>query len=193
MLSKLDRLLESIHPSRTIEELNRRADDALNSFSAESPQIEGWDRFRHCLIRFLTHVESRLLRLARPSPMGLDFDWGRCCQILMRAYGPNGEKTAFEMARTGNEGGLLAVLRKMAETMAEQFAQNEIEAKVITYWNYRSVEEKLAAADEYLAKYGHLLPSELTEGSAGRIRANLPKVLQKHPDLMRKLGKVGRT
>jgi hypothetical protein len=193
MLSKLDRLLESIHPSRTIEELNRRADDALNSFSVEAPQIEGWDRFRHCLIRFLHHAESRLLRLARPCPMGLDCAWGRCCHILMRAYGPNGEKTAFEMARTGNEGGLLVVLRKMAETMAEQFAQNEIEAKVGTYWNYRSVEEKLAAADEYLAKYGHLLPSELTEGSAGRIRANLPKVLQEHPDLMRRLGKVGRT
>ena len=193
MLSKLDRLLESIHPSRTIEELNRRADDALNSFSAEAPQIESWDRFRHCLIRFLHHAESRLLRLSSPCPMGLDFDWGRCCQILMRAYGPNGEKTAFEMARTGNEGGLLAVLRKMAETMAEQFAQNEIEAKVLTYWNYRSIDERLAAADEYLAKYGHLLPSELTEGSAGRIRANLPKVLQEHPALMRRLGKIGRT
>ena len=192
MLSKLDRLLESIHPSRTIEELNRRADDALNSFSAEAPQIESWDRFRHCLIRFLHHAESRLLRLARPCPMGLDFDWGRCCQILMRAYGPNGEKTAFEMARTGNEGGLYAVLRKMGQSMAEHFVQNEIEAKISTYWNYLSVEGKLAAADEYIAKYGHLLPSELTEGFAVRIKANFPKVLQEHPAILRRLGAIGR-
>ncbi|MCX5674670.1 MAG: hypothetical protein NTX87_06645 [Planctomycetota bacterium] len=193
MPTKLDRLLESIHPTKTTEELSRRADDALNSFSVEATQIEVWDRFRHCLIRFLHHAETRLLRLSAPCHMGVEFAWGRCCQILMRAYGPNGEKTAFEMARTGNEGGLYAVLKKMAQTMADQFAQNEIEAKIGTYWNYLSINEKLAAGDEYLAKYGHLLPSELTEGSAARIRANLPKVLQEHSNLLRRLGGIGRT
>jgi len=55
-----------------------------------------------------------------------------------------------------------------------------------------SVEEQLAASTEYLQKYGHLLPSELTEGSAARIRANLPKVLEEHPHLIQRLRQVGR-
>jgi hypothetical protein len=192
MPSKLDRLLESLDPARTIEEVNRRADDALNSFMPEAALIENWDRFRHCLIQLLHHAEGRLLRLGRSFPVGLDYDWGRCCLILVRAYGSNGEKTAFEMARTGNEGGLYAVLRKMVQTMAEQFAENEIAAKVSTYWNFLSVDGRLAAADEYLEKYGHLLPSELTERSAARIREHMPKVLDEHPRLMRRLRQVGR-
>ena len=125
--------------------------------------------------------------------MGVDFDWGRCTQILMRAYGSNGEKAAFEMARTGNDGGLYAVLKKMANSMAEQYIENEVSAKVSFYWNGLTVDEMLKAADEYLSKYGHLLPSELTEGSAGRIRANMPKVLQEHPRLLQRLGRIGRS
>lgn len=193
MGSKLDRVLDYLDPRRTLDEVERRTDDALNSFVPAASQITRWDEFRACLIRFLHHVESRALRLSQPCAMGVDFDWGRCVQFLMRAYGANGEKTAFEMARTGNEGGLYGVLKKMAQAVGEHYAENEVSAKVLFYWNGLSIPEKLAAADEYLGKYGHLLPSELTEGSAARVRANLPKVLEEHPRLLRRLRGIGRT
>lgn len=191
-MTKLDRLLESIHPARTTEELSRRADDALNSFTPEAAQIEQWDQFRHCLIRFMDHAQNRFLRLPRSCPTDVDFAWGRCCQILMRAYGVDGDKAAFEIGRTGNEGGIGSVLRKMAHIMAEEYAKNEIESKISTYWNGLSVDEQLAAGNEYPAKYGHLLPSELTEASAARIRANLPRVCLEHARLVQRLKRVGR-
>ena len=192
MNSKLDRVLDSIDPRRTLGEVGRRADEAINSFGPAPSQITAWDPFRACLIRFMHHVEGRVLRLREPCAMGTDFDWGRCMQALTRAYGPNGEKTAFEMARTGNEGGLYGVLRRTAEAIGEQYAENEVSARVYHFWNGLSAEDKLAAADEYLGKYGHLLPSELTEGSAARMRANLPKVLEEHPRLLKRLRGVGR-
>jgi len=193
MSTKLDRVLESIDPRRTLDEVARRVDEAINTFCPPGGQITRWDEFRACLIQFLHHVESRVLRLSQPWSMGTDSDWGRCVQFLMRAYGANGEKTAFEMARTGNEGGLYGVLKKMAQTIGEHYAENEVSAKVLFYWNGLSIPEKLAAADEYLGKYGHLLPSELTEGSAARVRVNLPKVLEEHPRMLRGLRGVGRS
>jgi len=192
MPSKLEQLLNSIHPAKTSEQLNMRADEALNTFEFDSALITDWNQFRLCLTRFLNHGEQKMLLLRRQCSGGTNFDWGRCCQILMRVYGPNGEKTAFEIARTGNEGGLYAVVRKIALSMAERFIDNEINAKVNTYWNNLSVEEKLNASQEYLDKFGHLLPSELTEGSAARIRAGLPKVLREHHRLIERLGRVGR-
>ena len=192
MATKLQRLLESLDPDRVLEETDRRADEAINTFALPSATIEKWDAFRGCLIDFLRHVETYILRLREPCPMGVDFDWGRCCQVLMRIYGPNGEKAAFEMARTGNEGGLHAVLRKVARQVAQQSADKEITAKTSFYWERLSVPEKLAASEEYLATYGHLLPSELTEGSAARIRANMPKVLKEHPRMIQRLRRVGR-
>lgn len=192
MQTKLDRLLESIDPERTLEENDRRVDEALNGFQSPAAVITNWDRFRDCLIRFLCHVESTVLKIPPPKQVDIDFEWGRCFRILQKDYGPNGEKAAFETARTGNEGGLYRVLKTFARRMAYEYSENEINAKVLFYWKTLSVEEQLEAPSEYLRKYGHLLPPELTEGSAARVKVEFPEVLKKHPQLVRRLRKVGR-
>lgn len=192
MATTLDELLNSIHPSRTLDQVDVRADEAVNLFSMAAATIADWDEFRRCLSRFLAHVENRVLRLASYPAISHDFSWSRCTSLLMKAYGPSGEKAAFEMSRTGVQGGLHAVLRNMALHVAAEYAGNEITARVHTYWNSLSAEEKWAATTEYLAAYGHLLPTDLTEASAARLRANFPRVLEEHPHLLRRLGRVGR-
>ena len=76
--------------------------------------------------------------------------------------------------------------------IADELSKNEITARVNAFWRSHSPEELLEASREYLARYGHLLPSELTEGSAARIVANFPKVLENHPKLVQQLRRVGR-
>ena len=101
--------------------------------------------------------------------------------------------TAFEMARAGTERGLAGVLRRVAVTRAEQYAQDEITARVSRFWEDLSATAKLEAADEYLREYGHLLPSELTEKDAARVKMNFPKVLAEHPRMMQRLSRIGRS
>lgn len=187
MQTELDRLIHSIRPERTIEEVFNRANEAINTFHLEAAQISEWDDFRHCMAEFLRHVEACSLRLNGPVEASSDFYWGRCAHVLLKVYGSSGEKAAFEMARTGNDGGLNAVLRAVAMHMAEEYAQKEISAKVGIYWQSLSVEQKFNVSSEYITKYGRFLPSELTEGSAARIRANFPKVLEKHPRLIQRI------
>jgi len=191
MRTKLDELLELIRPQRVVEETFNRANEAINTFLIRVAQIRDWDQFCLCMVSFLRHVDGRTLRLR--GPVGTDeFLWQRCVRILQRIYGGSGEKTAFEMARTGNEGGLRKVLTAVAMHLAEDYSRSEIAGRVSAYWESLSVAEQMDATSEYLAKYGHLLPSELTEGSAARIRANFPKVLEEHPRMVQRLGRVGR-
>jgi len=195
MASQLDELLASIAPQRTLTETAARADEAINSFRCDRAQLTDWDEFRRLLARFMLHVEGRCLRvphLAEGHRVDLEFHWGRCVRILMHAYGANGEKAAFEMARTGNDGGLYEVLKKVAHAVADDFAEREVSAMVAQFWDRLSAEEQHCVCDQYLSQYGHLLPSELTEGNAARVRANMPKVLQEHPRLMQRLNRVGR-
>jgi hypothetical protein len=187
METELDKLIHSIRPEKTIEEVFNRANEAIDTFHPETAQISKWEDFRDCMAEFLRHVEACALRLNKPVNTSSDFYWARCAHVLLKVYGSSGEKAAFEMARTGNQGGLNAVLRAVAMHMAEQYAQNEISGKVGIYWQRLSVEEQLDASSEYIDKYGRFLPSELTEGSAARIRANFPKVLEKHPRLIQKI------
>jgi len=196
MTTKLERLLESIHPDRTIDEVSRRVDRAVNSFQAGFSRITDWKEFEKCIARFMVHLQNHVLRLCKPRQLTeehMDFDIHQGFLVLHKLFGQNGEKAAFEMVRTGNEGGLYGVLRKIARGTVDKYAGNEIAARIGDYWNNLSTEEKLDAPNEYLKKYGHLLPSELTEGSAGRIRAFFPKVLEEHPKIIKGLRRVGRS
>jgi len=192
MKTRLDRLLESIDPAITLDLVSSRVDEALNSFNIKSAMIQNWGEFRNILTDFHWHVQRTVLRNRLSHSPDLEIEWGRCCEILLKEYGMNGEKAAFEITRTGAEGGLYRVLKSIARRLMEEFADNEISAKINHFWYPLSVDEQLAATDEYLQKYGHLLPPELTEGSAARIKADFEKVLKEHPRIIRRLRKIGR-
>jgi hypothetical protein len=191
MKTKLDRLLESIDPTRTLDQVSMRVDEAVNSFRVRSG-ITDWYGFRTVLREFYRHVENVTLRIRPGFSPDPDIDWGRCCNLLLKEYGPNGEKAAFEMVRTGVEEGLYGVLGAVARRMIDEYTSNEIAARISNFWESLSTDEKLEASKEYLDKYGHLLPSELTSGSAARVRANFLKVLQEHPNMIKRLKNIGR-
>ena len=170
MKTRMEKLLESIDPAVTLVQVSSRVDEAINSFDMESGIIQKWDDFKNILTAFHWHVQRTVLRIRLARSPDLDIEWGRCCRILLKEFGFNGEKAAMEIARTGTEGGIYTVLKRIAKQMIEEYAGNEIRGKISEYWNSLSTNEQLAATDEYLEMFGHLLPSELTEGNAVRIK-----------------------
>ena len=192
MEAKLDALLKSIASEKTIDQVSARIDTAINSFPLNSAVVTDWNEFMHILANFYCLVESRALGLHQDRKPNFDFDWGRCCNLLLKHWGLSGEKAAFEMARTGNEGGLKRVLETIASLMSQQYAENEITSRSLHFWNPLTTDEKFTVMDIYLKKYGHLLPSELTESNAIRLRTKFHTVFKQHPYMMKKLGSIGK-
>ena len=193
MQTKLDTLLVRLDPDKTITETFNRANEAINTFSVDRAQIIEWAQFERCLCEFTRHVLFSVLQLRTQTDVSLDFYWSHyTVPALRQVYGPSGTKAAFEMARTGNDGGLYTVLRRMSMRVAEDYCKREIAARVSVYLESLSVGEQMEACSDYLDKYGVLLPSELTEDSAARIRADFGKVLKQHPWLLKKVHEVGR-
>jgi hypothetical protein len=192
MKTRLDLLIESINPSRTLDVLSARADEAINSFRHKSGVITDWRVFQACLSQYFCHLENLLLHLNPPRKVDFNMDWGRSILALRAEYGAEGEQAAFEIARTGAEGGIYAVLKAIARYQANWYAENEISARVAGYMNGLSAQERLDATREYIRKFGHLLPPEMTEGSAARIALHFYKTLCEHPRLLRRLRRVGR-
>jgi hypothetical protein len=193
MQTKLEQLLASIEPNKTIVETFNRANTAINTFPMTRARIDQWDQFKHCMAEFIRHVDFHTLRLQQPVRASSEDYWSLFAEQELRTiYGHSGSKAAFEMARTGCGGGLYAVIRAVAIHIAEGYAKREIAAKVNVYWNSLSADEQFTATSEYLSQYGSLLPREMTERSAVRIRADFTKVLEQHPWLLRKIHNVGR-
>jgi hypothetical protein len=181
MASKLSALLDAIDPSRTYDESASRVDQAINRFPMAHGSVNEWRAFQELMTAFFRHLQNGILRIAPAFAGDSEMDWDGCRRLLVAVYGRNGEKAAFEMARTGNEGGLYGVLKTVAARMAEDYAKAEVRSRVGCYWELLSAPEKLAATDEYLRAWRHLLPWELTEGSAARLRMEFTKVLEEHP------------
>jgi len=190
MNSPLQRLLRAIDPAQTYEQCARRSNDALNTFKMPPALITDWYRFQGCLIRFMQHLDQHLLGLPPSAPTNVQMLWSRCLEVLRSSDGKSGAMAAFECARTGNEGGLYQVLKTMARSLADEYALAQIKVQVSAFWGSLSIPAKLAATDEYLQIAGHLVPSEMAEAGAVRIRADLPKVLIEHPKLLWQLQKA---
>ena len=133
MATRLEKLLESIDPERTIDECARRADEAINTFSLQEAKVCSWDEFKDCTTRFLQHTENRVLRISRDHDLHMDL--GRVSRLLMKELGPNGDIAAAQMAMTGTDGGLLKVLRIIATRLVQEYNTNEIGARVAKFWN----------------------------------------------------------
>jgi len=192
MPTKLEQLLARIDPKVTLDSTATLADKALNTFSFSSGQITDRKEFEDCLTDFFCHVDSNVLKFSKSfNDEHRNFQWGRCHTILSHIYGDNGGQIAFDMARTGKSGGLYAVLKAIALRMAEEYAENEIGGLIDKYWKELTLDEQHAAPKEYIEKYGHLLPSELTEDDAYRILVNFPRVLAQHPKIIQKIRRLG--
>jgi hypothetical protein len=192
MATDLDILLDGIDPSRNFDILAARADNALNTFPMPAGTIVHPLGFQGCLARFYCHLENHLLNVCPPRQMEYWLDWGRAIQMLRGAYGPDGEQAAMDMAVSGADGGIYSVLKDVSDQLVEMYARNEISARVAGYLNHASVEQWLTWPEEYILKYGHLLPAELLDGNAVRIKSNFHKVLTEHPKMIRRLRRVGR-
>ena len=192
MTTKLDRLLESIDPSRTIDQVSADVDLAVNSYTISRTNIRDWDEYEKCIADFCQYIETSVLKIGASVTKYREFYWSRCVNIINNEFGPSGIKTAFEMVKTGKEGGLYRILKIIADHMAQTYAQNEISARISDYWNHMMVNEQLAATDEYLSKFGHLLPTEFTDGSAVRLKVHFTEVLNHHPNMIRRMRQIGR-
>ena len=186
METKLERLLNKLDPVNNLNQVSFRVDKAINSFRVQSYLISRWEEFKEVLARFYCHTESAILQIKPPRKSHPEIDWGRCCRLLMQEYGSNGEKAAFEIIRTGKEGGLYAVLKNISQKMINEYSGNEIKVRISRFWDELSIDERLSACDEYIKKYGHLLPDEMTEENAIRIKASFLKVLEGHPRMIQR-------
>jgi hypothetical protein len=193
MTTKLERLLDRIHPSRTIDEISRRVDRAIESFPVRKSSVSTYSEFEDLLGRFCAHIMKRVLSHPDGELSEADATTGQilASEVLTKIYGSSGHHAAFEMARSGTGGGLYGVLKELGKHMAEDFARRGIGARVSEYWDSLTTEEKITAGEEYVKRYRRLIPPELLEQGAVRLRGYLWKTLEEHPWVLHRLRQMG--
>lgn len=179
MSTALQDLLAWIEPIPA--DVERRVDAALNEFVPPGAAINGRAAFDACLATFFRDLELVLLSARPHRPANVPFDVGRRFRLLEREYGRGGIAAAFDLARTGSEGGLRRMLTRLGQAVGREHAGNQIETVVSFYWRSRAPQELVADSADYVTLYSQILPSEMTEGGAVRLRVSFFDVLCQHP------------
>ena len=188
MATKLERLLQEIDPSRTIDPVERRIDAALACYHRQTNRVASWEEMERSLADMVQLGRNAALKLPAPTNQSqhTELDFQMAMQYLAREYPHDTYRMVYDIMSSGAEGGVFAISRTLARLMAADFSQNEINGRAQAFWDSLSVDEKLAAAEEYLAKYQDVLP-ERTRQDAILIKASFLKVLQDHPHMIKRL------
>jgi hypothetical protein len=192
MPTLLDQLLDAIHPHRTRAKIERRADEALISFPLDANTVQDGIRYHDLLCDFVRHLECLIGRFPMHADMPDSVAWQRAMDLSKKAYGRHGDTAAFEIAQSVSlEGGLYAVLKEMARHAAREQVEREVEGRVDAFCGSLTAAEYLAAGAEFLEKHSHLLPAEMKQGYAGRVRVNLRDALKLYHRAQDTLNRVG--
>jgi len=194
MPSKLELLLDSIDPRRTLDGVARYVDEAVNSFPFGSIQVESGTELRDEMVRFWRHLQPRMLGLGtNPLPECGPFEWEHCKRTLNAVYSnKTGWRTALDIARSGVEGGLTGVCRRFAERMMTEYVEQLIDAGVQSFWHGLSADERIAAAKEYVATYADVLPAAFVNKHPAELQELLPSILRQHPRMLQRFHRIGR-
>jgi hypothetical protein len=192
MPTRLDQLLEGIHPDRTRKVIERRADEAVISFHVDTNTVQDGIRFHDILCDFARHFDRHIRHLPAQIVIPDGMAWQRAVDLLRKAYGRHGDAAAFEIARsTSLEGGLHSVLKQIARHGAREQIEQEVDSRVDAFCHSLTAEEYLAAGSEFIEKHGQFLPAEMKKGYAGRVRVNLPDLLKQHHRAQDTMSHVG--
>jgi len=191
MATRLEELIESIDPSRTIDRVSTAVDDAFNSFEYDNP-INSFDDYEDYMAKFVFHVEAGVLRFGSNVPYNKDFWLARYSDLVTKGHGYDAWKMNYEKILTGRDGGTYQLLKDVAAMILTDRSGREISARVGRFWNSLTDDEKLETVDEFLAEFGHMLPSEYRGGGGAYLKMNFPRVLEKYPQLVMEMRRAVR-
>ena len=183
MSEKMDKLLAEITPEKTLDVYEERMSNVLNRFPFPAGPLNDREAFEVEIAR----LEHRFMFSARATPPNLEadeipFHRSHGLSRLLDCFGPDGDRLAFEMARTGIDGGFRAVAKAMADNAAHQFATAIIGCRVYDYWDSLTVDERVAATYEYSNRIRYMLH----QGLIPSIYTQPQAALGRYPHLIRR-------
>ena len=119
---------------------------------------------------------------------------GRAKEILEKEYRRQGGNiiTAYNDAHDGTNGGLRVIFDKIAEQLKAESVERYIRDAFDKYVTPNSWEQKLAIMENFIARYGHMLPSSILADQPERYAHNYEELIRGLIDSLKKTSSLFR-
>ena len=163
-----------------------RAFKILNQLLTENNRLKRIIQNSESDTDVLIEMKKWALENLSRNPDALDYIFkGETMMLLDEIYGENGRAIAFNMAKKGIDGGLYQVLKSLGSHYTQKRVKARIQGAVIGFLGGYDYEGLQALSEEYIARFGHILPSEMKEKGGYWLIKNFEHVLCQHPHIIK--------
>ena len=191
-MAAIDNLLKALDERELAQRVGLKHDEARMSYQLQSNTVADFDAFTDTIADYYNHHFTRCVSgggtLSRSEAAGrakkvLEDDYRRRREDLMKA---------FNDAHDGTEGGMRAVLDKLAEGLKAESVGNYIGEMFDRHVAPNSWEDKVAIIRQFIAQHGASLGSSIDAGQPERYAQNYKELIEAYVEAMRRASPVFR-
>ena len=181
MPTKLEKLLQDIDPSKTIDEIERNLDRGVMSYHRSKNMVYSYEECEECIADMAQHLFN--IHFNQPKNYKNKGVFAEAFNLLIKEYGSF--QTIYQIMTSGAEGGIYTILKTLARLMTEEYSHRRISSLVSDYLKTLSSNEIILAAEEYIKLNKHIIP--IGEKQRARITFYFDQTLLEYPFMIKKL------
>jgi hypothetical protein len=188
MRAQFQRMLEELES--THRKIERQLEERIVRFTAPASVVDV-DEFDAIITSFFWDLFCPELDRIKCWSEHRSYVSSMAFSLLEHDYGRQAKVRSFDLARSGNDGGLRQVLGQMSKRLLEELVQRHAQA-VLSRYAETDPKTRIRDARDYLKVYGALLPSEMTDQNGVVVLEKFFRFLGQHATTVNEMRRLVR-
>lgn len=174
-MADLNGILTGLDETVIAQEIELKVDMALKNFPVSSPIVSDYPEAEEITARFYQYVMSTMFGATVSDTLARGF----VSLFLSRAY-PAGIDDAADVATTGVQGGILDLLRKVAEGIKKQLVQQYTGGTISAGVNLASWDDRVNLMESYVNQFASNVPASARRKTAMELASHAEEMIASH-------------
>ena len=174
-MANLNNMLRDLDETLIAQEIELKVDIALKRFPVSAPLAASYPDAERLVAAFYQYLMREMFGAAVSDAMARGF----VSLLLARAF-PAGIEDAADMATTGVQGGVLALLEKVAEAIKHQLVEQYVSGTISGGVDLSSWDDRVNLMDAYVFRFAANVPPGQRLKAAQELASHAEEVVKNH-------------
>ena len=174
-MADLNGILNGLDETLIAQEIELRVDMALKQFPVTTPIVTSYPDAEAVVTRFYQFLMLVMFNATVSDAMARGF-----VSLLMARAFPGGVEDAADIATTGVQGGVLALLTKVAEAIKRQLVEQYVGGTIAAGVDLSSWDDRVDLMDAYISRFAANVPASRRHRTAAELASHADEVIKNH-------------
>ena len=178
-MADLNSMLTDLDDAKIAQEIENRVDMVLKRFPVPAPIVPKYADAEVLALRLYQAIMQDLFHASVSDKLAR----GQVAMLFARAF-PGGVEDAADMATTGVNGGVLAVLYRLSDSIKKQLVEQYVSGTISGSCDLSDWDDRVDLADKYLKRFSPNLSANKRQKTAQELASRIPEYIRSHMQIM---------